>query len=395
MTIQSPGWLRRYYSGRRLMLFVVFALLVAAALHGWLPFIYAPSYTPKTLTALPAQRTTHCLGRYLIDLPSNFELHTGGWGNIHLYYGLDRNFERVYATVKNVRYTNETFWKEVNIRRFELNDQINDMTKEPVLLHSEQINTTTALLRHLGDKIYALSIKTEVHVLVGHRYVILEEESYSKDQMSASYKSAEPEKAETRLKLIASKLLPYENAEHAKPGFCMQGVLFDVGQDDEVASFDFRTKDLPDLNLTVDYHAVTGQPSEGILKRRQEAYQIHPAFLLSVATMRKGKTRLADVPAEQSLTKITQPITQHNFIIERRDNAPFTLNRPHFGISLTTGNEYQTPIGEEERKRAPYTDKSFYLSSDKAMVYRADNSVLSDAQVLKLWDDMVASVRKR
>ncbi|MEJ8810699.1 T6SS immunity protein Tli4 family protein [Variovorax ureilyticus] len=376
MTNHPPtGQRRRPYSRWALIALAFLLVLVAAAsMRGWLPFIYAPGYTPKTMTTVTTQRTTHCIGRYLITLPSNFELITGGWGDVELYYGLDKNFERVYATVKPGRYTNEEFWKEVNKRRFELDGKTNAATKTSMLLHGEQLNNSSALLRRLGDEHYGLSIKTEVHVLVGPRHVMLEQESYSNDDNNVSHKNADPAPAEARLKMIASKLLPYENAERAKPGFCVQGVLFDVGQDDETALFDFYADDLPDTHLRVSYHAVTGQPSQGLLERVQDSYKAQPLFRTMVATVREGKTQLGGEAAEESLVKTTRPVTQHLFSIERRDNQPRSLDRPFFGIAFDTGNEYDDAKGERHPQ---------------------DNSSLSDEQVLKLWDEMVASVRKR
>lgn len=371
------------------------ALLFNALLRGWLPSIYIPEYKPNIMTTTSSLRTVHCVGRYLITLPSNFELITGGWGDIELYYGLDKNFETVYATVKPGLYTEERFWKEVNQRHFELKGTINAETKGSMLLNGEQLSSVSALLRRLPDEFYAGSIKSEVHVLVGQRYTTLEQKSYSNSQVldNISYKTADPAKAEARLKLIGSKLLPYRHAERAKPGFCMQDVLFDVGQDDETAKFSFRSQDLGDAFLDVNYHAVTGQPSKGILERQEEALASYPPFRTSIATLRERKTQLGGESAEESLTKAIHPMTQHIFNIERRDGERRTLDRPFFGIRLTTGNEYEVPV--EYDKRPPDTHNVYYLPKNKTMVHREGAASLSDEQVLKLWNEIVASVRKR
>ncbi|WP_139237539.1 T6SS immunity protein Tli4 family protein [Variovorax sp. OV329] len=346
------------------------------------------------MTTITSQRTTHCIGRYLITLPSNFELSTGGWGDIELYYGLDKDFERVYATVKPGHYTNEQFWDEVNKRRFALRDKTNDQTKGSMLLHGEQIDATSALLRRLSDELHALSIKSEVHVLVGSRYVTLEQESYSKDENNISFRNADPAPAEARLKMIASKLLPYQNAERAKPGFCMQGVLFDVGQDDESASFRFRTKDMGDLVLNVSYHAVTGQPRLGPLERKQQGFARYAQIRSLAATLRERRTSLGGASAEEVLLKTTRSPIHQFFYIERRDDQPRTLDRPYFGITLKTGMMYQVSIrpGQEP---PPTEGNAYYHPQDHAIVHPESDSSLSDEQALKLWDEVVASVRKR
>lgn len=393
MIASTPSRLRRHYSHRRLLLSMLVLALATALLRGWLPFLYAPRYSPDTMTPLTTQRTTHCIGRYLIDLPSNFELRTGGWGDIELYYGLDKNFERVYATVKQGRYTSEEFWDEVNARRFGLGSAVNSATKGSMLLHGEQLGNSSALLRRLGDEHYGSSIKTEVHVLVGPRYVTLEQESYSRDENDITYLNADPGPAEARLKMIASQLLPYENAARAKPGFCMQGVLFDVGQDDETAKFMFEAKDIPDVHLDVHYHAVTGQPRIGLYERVDEAERRLLQMKLATVVFRRGDRPLGGEPAEELLSKLARPAI-HNFKIERRDNAPRSLDRPFFSLALNTGNEYMVAVVDPS-ERPDNTEKVFYSSQDKAMVHRMGDSSLSDEQVLKLWDEVVASVRKR
>lgn len=394
LAINQPR--RPYRHWALIALALLLALVAAAALRGWLPFIYAPSYTPETMTPITTERTTHCIGRYLLTLPSNFELRTGGWGDIELFYGLDKDFQRVYATVKQGRYTNEVFWDEVNKRRFELRDTENNETKSSMLLHGEQINKVSALLRRLPDEVGAESIKTEVHVLVGDRYVTLEQESYSKTEVLAdiSYKNVDPAPAEARLKVIASKLLPYENAERAKPGFCMQGVLFDVGQDDERTTFKFRAKDLGGVVLNVDYHAVTGQPRNGLLERRERAYALVPGSHTLVANLRERHTQLGGDPAEESLNKSSRSPVHHLFDIERRDDQRRTLERPFFGIELKTGMPYVTRLapGQEPPEMK---GESYYSPEDHKVVHPESDSILSDEQVLKLWDEIVASVRKR
>jgi hypothetical protein len=277
--------------------------------------------------------------------------------------------------VKLGRYTNESFWKEVNQRRFELQKLTNAATKGPMLLFGEQIDKSKALLRRLPDEDSDGSIKTEVHVLVGYRYVTLEQESYSKSEVLAelSYKNVDPSEAENRLKMIASNLLPYEKPGRARSGFCMQDVVFDVGQDDETAQFNFYAKDYPDVHINLSYHAVTGQPEQGVYDRVAQGIRQMPILGHASAVLRKGDRALGGGAAEEYLSKTIRPVTQHLFMIERRDSEPRTLERPFFGLTLSTGNEY----GEGHD------------------VHRQDNSSLSDEQVLKLWDDMVASVRKR
>jgi hypothetical protein len=377
-----------HFSGRR-PLALALALVATALLCGCSPFIYIPRYTPDTNVSIPTKRTTHCFGRYRIDLPSGFELKTGARGNIALYYGPDK----IYATIKQGRYTREAFWKEVNERQLELQAQKNAATKEPMLLHGEELNVRSALIRRLSEPNHDISITSEVHVLVGSRYVTLEQESYSKDEKDRSYKNSASGWVETRLRIIASRLRHYESAARAKPGFCVQGVVFDVDQDDESASFSWRSTQMPDVELGAYYHAVTAQSGDGLLERLKGNLSDAPLIAAHIANMRRGETSVADLHVEESLDKTLRPVTQHAFRIERRDSQKSTLDRPFFSLSLSTGNEYRTSV--EPGDIPAGSAKAHYSESDKEMVHDEDNSSLSDEQAVKLWDEIVASVRKR
>ncbi|MBO9513177.1 MAG: DotU family type IV/VI secretion system protein [Variovorax sp.] len=57
-----------------------------------------------------------------------------------------------------------------------------------------------------------------------------------------------------------------------------------------------------DVSVNVDYHAVTGQPKEGLFQRQREALSAHPSFRLQIAMLRERRMQLAGVPAEESLS---------------------------------------------------------------------------------------------
>ena len=364
-------WLKTH-PGRALTLALVF-LAGAAALvaTGRTPF-YTPSYVPETMSTIPSERQTHCLGRYLIDLPEGFGQLSGNWGDIQLYYGLDKNFERVYASVHPESFAPEQFEARVAQRLQELRETINTETKAPMLLHAERLpNANAVLLRRMSDKHYDSALKSEVHVLVGNRYVEYEQESYDKKSEfgQLNYRNIDPAPAETRLKMIASKLRP--QSAHG-PGFCFQGVIFDVGQDDEVASFKFRSATVRDLWLKIHYHAVKGQPREGLFERNTKYV---PDWLRAqVTTLRKRHRDIAGMNAEEILDSVgSRKLTQHVFYIETRTDKR-SIARPRMTISLETG--------------AAVYDGNQEIRPEGA-------STLSDDQVIELWDPMIDSIRLR
>jgi len=56
--------------------------------------VQPPSFTP--MATIPTERRTHCLGRFLIDLPADFQQDSGPALTTEFYYGLDKDFETVY-----------------------------------------------------------------------------------------------------------------------------------------------------------------------------------------------------------------------------------------------------------------------------------------------------------
>lgn len=358
-----------------------------AAAHAFLAFTLAACslipptpYTPAAMNPLPAETVTHCLGRYLIDLPKGFDLYTGGWGDIELYYGLDKNFKRVYASVQTDTYTPEEFIGAVRRRRDELDKEVNTAVKTPMLLHTEKIGDYAFLLRRHDSPDYDSSVKSEVHQLVGQRYVIFEQESYVTEEMYAikprpagRYKLIDTAPAEDRLKMISSRLRPALDPERSVTGFCQQGVVFDVGQDDETATFRFFDRSRPDVHIDVDYHAVKGQSKDSLFERESVGDDARIRPLLNAGgyvVMRKREITLGGMNAQELLTRFSRPIVQHLFGIATRTPQQ-SLSKPTIEINMRTG----TTNGVPSAKQTP--------------------SSLSDEQARKLWDDMVKSVRPR
>ncbi|WP_286557513.1 T6SS immunity protein Tli4 family protein [Variovorax brevis] len=351
-------------------------LLAASALA--CTAVASSTYTLTTMNPIASERQTHCMGRYLIDLPKGFSLQTGGWGNIELYYGLDKNFKRVYATVRSELYTPDAFVKAVRARRDELQGAVNEEAKGPMLLKTEQLGEYAVMLRRHDKELYEGAIRSEVHQLVGQRYVIFDEKSYVPESMALGdtpnkYTHVNTGPTEERLRMISKRLLPYIDATGAPAGFCQQGVVFNVGQDDEVSSFRFFDESRPDVHVEVDYHAVTGQPGEPLFDRGSAVADQRILALFNKAggvTLRKRETMLGGMPAQELLDKLSRPIVQHLFNIETR-TAKQSLQQPTLSLKILTGQTNGVPQDKQT------------------------SSSLSDDQVIQLWDGIVRSVRPR
>ncbi|MEJ8821643.1 T6SS immunity protein Tli4 family protein [Variovorax humicola] len=326
------------------------------------------------MATIPTERRTHCLGRFLIDLPADFRQISGPALTTEFYYGLDKDFETVYATVEPGLFTPEQFSTRGMARQEELERTINRKTQAPMLLHAEKIANDAVLLRRHDAEFYDNTIQSEVHQLVGQRYVRYQQKSYDEKSSleSINFRNIDPKPAEDRLKQIAAQLRPWNpQSRDSQPGFCFQGVVFDIGQSDEVATFSFGSASIPDVWFTVDYHAVTGQPEEGLFDRMKRPM---PAALRGKIEYLGWNTRtVGGMNAEEVLAKATAPVVQHVFRTETRTDKQ-NFAQPQMSIRLRTG--------------------ASVMEGDKEIKPEGESSI-SDAQALKLWSEAIASIRPR
>ena len=95
-------------------------------------------YIPKTMTTLSGKTQTHCIGRYLIDMPvelGRFETRT-----VQFIYGLGEDWDDVTLEVKREDYSRDQFTPEVNARMNDLQTTMNDWNAS-ILLSHEVLNT--------------------------------------------------------------------------------------------------------------------------------------------------------------------------------------------------------------------------------------------------------------
>jgi len=358
----------------------VVALLLAAAL-GACTLVSPSPQVPGSITAMLQDSKPHCIGRYLIDLPSDYEFRTGGWGDVEFYFGRDRNVKTVYATVKRQTFTPESFQKAVQQRQEELQTTINRELKVPMLLRTERLGPQAILLRRHDSKYYDLTIKSEVHQLVGQRYVILEQESYPPEgfPFGAPNRSAsiDPAPAEQRLKSLSASLKPYADPLRAPPGFCLQDVLFDFPHDAVSTLLYIAGTRRPDVKLELSYRGVFASRPNETLFDRIDKFNSSLAQALSEAgrrILRRGMTTLAGRPAQEYLSKLERPLHQHNFAAEVRAEDWMDPEQPYLLLTMNTGQRYKLPDGSTSNE---------------------GNSSLTDQEALALWDGVRASVRLR
>lgn len=213
----------------RTLFVVLFLALVVFWLYGMLSVHF---YRPTTIIHLSGKTTTHCVGRYHIDLP--VELGRMGLHSLTLTYGLEIDHRTVDVSIKQQDYTRADFEQAANARIKDIQEERTDWGS-PTLLASELLTTPNGkvlLLRYLNSGSVLSGIDSEVHALVGNRYVVLQTKSpYPEPEPPVSkekpmYTYMDPKPGEELLRKVALNMKGYTDAAQASEGFCAAGVVF-------------------------------------------------------------------------------------------------------------------------------------------------------------------------
>ena len=315
---------------------------------------------------------THCIGRFLTDLPEEFEPvldPMDGIGDTELFYGTDKDFKRIYVKVPNQRpmetervMLREDFEQAVSNRMQELRNARNQVTHAPMLVSSGLAGDSGYLIRRYDNARQGEYFRSELHLLAGGlRYVVLE---------AKSYPDSEPAEAvEARLKNLAANTRAYTDPEKAGPGFCVKGVVLNDVHDEETAMFSFKSDLHKDLLFDI-YSRALVRPDEGLLARVERRMEDAPlAMRMALHTLRKGKRTVAGMEAEELLEHFKEKgYRMQGFTMETRRASPAYL-QPQMSLDLTSGGQI------------PGAD---YV-----------NSSLSNDEALQLWDKAVDSIRPR
>jgi Tle cognate immunity protein 4 C-terminal domain/Tle cognate immunity protein 4 N-terminal domain len=364
----------------RMAVLLVLTSLLSFCTYGRL----APTfYTPKTMPNFSGQTQTQCVGRYLVDAPvelGRFLIHSSSF-----IYGLTADFDSVEVSVKEDDHTPQQFIDATKNRIQELTDKKNDALHIPLLLAQEVWNTSNGqvlMLRYLEDENYSISaVKSEVHMLLGNRYAIAKGESFQSqndphrnDKGRIAYKYIDPKPMEAKLLNIAQNIKGYSDASKAPEGFCLAGVVMNhktMGYDIETAMFTGFDEEnrVPDIDWTIDMEGQYPDKDEpNLLKRIEQSNKDLRLLILrkgaSVNTIRFGQRKINGMDSyevAESIYDKKMPAFQFN-----TENAipgeQRSLLRPGFSVSLNFGND----------------DKPSPVSQDQA---------------IKLWDDMINSIR--
>jgi hypothetical protein len=344
------------HSGRRVWMRFLTALFVLAAMAGCDKSFKEP--TLEKTAALPKMRT-HCVGRYLIDLPDEFEQMLSS--DVDLIYGLDKDFREVNVKVLRTSGSPPSFDRIVSKRAMELaaNARTDTPSKTRLALQ-RRINETVSLIR-AHDSDLPNYFKAEVFAERGVAVGIFAADIFKGDV---------PEAIESTVLSIAEKARFLPAVEQSGRGTCLGPLLIDAGQDGERFSIAFRAASRPDAVIKIDMNSLLAKSDGGLLKRwESKAVMLKKAGFES-RTIRRGSVTVGGRPGEELLLQGKE--YDHlvlGFTAEPLQTKPATFALPSMAVHMNLGG--QIPSAE-------YVDASW-----------------SESEALAIWDAIVKSVRLR
>ncbi|KQZ26024.1 T6SS immunity protein Tli4 family protein [Duganella sp. Root1480D1] len=294
---------------------------------------------------------THCLGRFLIDIPVDAE-YVGG----HYEYG--------FATIERKSMDHNTFIQEV------------DAFEQP-LRETKHKSGTSLLLRSTApdenDRVFGYWDGKNQHVEVdisGYRWL--------SGQRYLLHKPADSDKVDLAVKLMERAitiLQAQDPAVNSGPGFCVDRAIFSDGgrSENESLNVRFRLKNHPDIVLDVATSLNIYAPPESLLSRKPgvlSALGILGATLGGIRNIKEGDRVIGDHPGQEWLMKAPNDHGQQAHL--------FTWEAP--GLQ---GDEVHPQI------RIDLQSGNFDGGLDPRPIS------MSDKQMLQLWDKILNSLRLR
>lgn len=324
-------------------------------------FKQGSTMTQATLPApLPPMRT-HCVGRFLIDLPDHFDLTPGS--DAELIYGLDKNWRRVNVTVPRSNDAQPDLSALVANRVAELTERYDGETPSKNMLDSQKwVDPDTALIRAHEEPTMQGYYRSNVFAKKQHVVGSLQADTFEDDK---------PEDIEAKVLAVAQRTRFIADPTQAGKGTCLGPLLIDAGQDGERFMLTFRSAEFPVVIVTLNMDSLRAKAEDGGLLARVDSKASDLALLGGkIDPIRRGKLLLAGRSGEELLHKHKGNSIEYRFFrAEATQIRPATFDEPVFAIEMTMGGQ----ISGGEYITAPMTEKD----------------------AVALWDAIVKSIRLR
>ena len=339
----------------RLRLAALAAAFVALSLTGC-DQTFKESALDKT-ASLPAMRT-HCVGRYLIDLPADFEQMLVS--DVELTYGMDKNFRTVNVTVARAAGSQPSFDGIVNKRASELAaDYHFKSPSKTMLAFRQRLNETTALVRSYDSPDMLDYFKAELFA----------EKGFSVGLFTADiFKTDTPDDIEAKVLKVVERTSFAPSPDQAGRGTCLGPMLIDAGQDQEHSSITLHDAARPDVWFEISTNAIGADPDQSLLQRGNANDAKVRALGAKWDTLRRGKIRIANMDAEEELI---------GYKAEGKT-----------GFLFAAESQRTQPSFERQRLK-------FDLTSGSLIGGAPAESSLSKSEMIAVWDVAIQSVRLR
>jgi Tle cognate immunity protein 4 C-terminal domain len=308
---------------------------------------------------LPDMRT-HCVGRFLIDLPSALEKTSGG--DVELIYGLDRNFRKVQVIEPVVGGSSSSFNGLIAGRVAELLKQTHfSSSSGNMLALRSTVRENVVLIRAYANADMTDAFKSELFAAVQAATAVVSTKVYSNDK---------PEDREASLLKVLEGTSYMATPDRAGKGTCLGSLLIDAKQDGEVFKLTFRSKTLKDVVVAVSMNSLVEKSDGGLLQRWDSKAGMLSKLNFSSSTLRRGKVTIAGRPGEELLSKgKEQGHVVRGFTAEVLRPKAATFGEPSFSIDMNMGGQVDS---------ADYVDATW-----------------SDKEALAIWDAILKSIRPR
>lgn len=297
----------------------------------------------------------HCVGRYDFNLPSDFYALSGGSGEIDFGTASDK-VGRMSFMVRDKNVSPEDFSKGVQQRL-------------AVLMRSKEKRTNKfEEVREISSNfnIFKINVVDDSHVAEGHFYKAGAYIVAKIDSFEGSYALAEEQ-----LKRLYENTMPSDAKVGADRGFCAGAVEFTGVHTVEWVSVKYRSKARPDLSISMTMDTFRPDEEKSLFERTSGPSSLFSVFDVDHKVLRKRELKLGQMSAQEWLAKIKDPDRkewQHKFSLETMRVNP-SLMLPHIHVEFSSGKNGPDGVARE--------------------------ASVSDAEAMKLWDDIVHSIRPR
>lgn len=311
----------------------------------------------KTVTTTINDKTTHCFGHSLIDLPSDFYLMDGSSGSF-TPAGTTKASEKVDVTLVSSTASAQEFLKYIANRRAE------------IALHEKEETGRLSADRASSDTVHLFTVNkiedaytSELHVLLGKYLLSLRTDSYKNTYAAA----------EKRLADFAAQIKVGNPAVNGETGYCMGGVRINGNFTGESSTANYRSHKMPDVVFGIENDSFAPDESTTLLQRVDGPDSLLRKFDVKNHVLRKGELQVASMKAQEWLSWVMlgdgeAKQKQYGFALETMRPVPSPA-QPHIHLELDSGQP-----GEKNNQHA--------------------NS-LSDADAIALWDYVSRSIRMR